>query len=837
MPTKLTAAQMALMSDLLDQALPLDLEARQRWLQALAPEFADLAPALRQALLGKTTGVVDPDPLDRLPHLSGGPATVTHALKPGERVGPYELVRELGSGGMAVVWLARRADGAFRRELALKLPMLSRLRSDLALRFVRERDILASLEHPHIARLYDAGISTDGLPYLALEYVEGRTIGQWCDEHRLGIAERLGLFLQVLDAVQYAHGRQIIHRDLKPSNILVNADGQVQLLDFGVAKLITEGEAATDPALTARFGQALTPEYASPESLSGAPAGVTSDIYALGVVLYELLTGGRPYRLGSGVSIVQLAQALVNARIEPPSKTVSEEAAQARSTSQELLAKRLRTGLDAIVLKALARDPAQRYPSAAALAVDLQGVLRGGAADATRPGRKRWPSWMAGVGVLLVVAGGLAAWRWPANLSPPAAAISQAAPQATAKPSIAVLPFDNMSQDPEQGYFADGITEDLITDLSKVTGLFVIARNSTFVYKGRARDVREIAKALGVRYVLEGSVRKSGGEVRVNTQLVDGTTGGHLWADRFDGDLKNLFGLQDTVTRQVVKALSIELTRDDSERVTRRGTENVQAYDLFLKGWERYLRQTPDDFRAAIVEFKKAAAIDPGYGRAHAALAAIYWESYTRYWSPALGIGPRNAEGLYQAQQSLDQAMRAPTPLAHQVASAMLLHAQQQQDAIVEAKLAVASDPNDAGGYVALAGALSFTGKTSEAMEAIEQAMRLNPHYPSSYIYQRGLAQFGANQLSEAAASLEKATAMNSADYWSQRLLLATYGLLGRRKDAAKLIEVMKKGDQRGWTALFDPLTISAISYWYPFSGADQTRRFAEGLRRAGVPE
>jgi tetratricopeptide (TPR) repeat protein len=340
-----------------------------------------------------------------------------------------------------------------------------------------------------------------------------------------------------------------------------------------------------------------------------------------------------------------------------------------------------------------------------------------------------------------------------------------------------------------------------------------------------------------VRYVLEGSVRKSGGEVRVNTQLVDGMTGGHLWADRFDGDLKNLFGLQDTVTRQVVKALSIELTRDDSERVARRGTENVQAYDLFLKGWERYLRQTPEDFRAAIIEFKKAAAVDPDYGRAHAALAAIYWESYTRYWSPAIGVGPRNAEGLYQAQQSLSQAMRAPTPLAHQVASAMLLHAQQQQDAIVEAKLAVASDPNDAGGYVALAGALSFVGKTSEAMEAINQAMRLNPHYPSSYLYQLGLAQFCANQLSEAAASLQQATAMNSVDYWSQRLLLATYGLLGQREDATKLLEVMKKGDQRGLNAYFDPLTISAISYWYPFSIADQARRFADGLRRARVPE
>jgi tetratricopeptide (TPR) repeat protein len=181
--------------------------------------------------------------------------------------------------------------------------------------------------------------------------------------------------------------------------------------------------------------------------------------------------------------------------------------------------------------------------------------------------------------------------------------------------------------------------------------------------------------------------------------------------------------------------------------------------------------------------------------------------------------------------------MRAPTPLAHQVASAMLLHAQQHQDAIVEAKLAVASDRNDADGYVALAAALSFTGRTGEALEAVEQAIRLNPLYPSSYLYQRGLAQFVANRLSEAAASLERATAMNHADYWSQRLLLATYGLLGRRDDAARLMEAMRRGDQRGLTSFYDPLTISAISYWYPFAGADQADRFAGALRRAGVPE
>ena len=460
----------------------------------------------------------------------------------------------------------------------------------------------------------------------------------------------------------------------------------------------------------------------------------------------------------------------------------------------------------------------------------------------TPPAAPRRPTrriaWIAIAGALLVFAITATVWLQPWGKQQIATApVGQSSPAQPGKPSIAVLPFDNMSGDAEQAYFADGITEDLITDLSKVSGLFVIARNSTFAYKGKARDVREIAKTLGVRYVLEGSVRKSGSDVRVNAQLIDAASGGHVWADRYDGDLKNIFALQDTVTRNVVKAMAVELTKDDSDRVAKRGTANVQAYDVFLKGWERYLRQTPEDFRAAIVEFKKAVDLDPNYGRAYAALAAIYWETFTRFWAEAVGLGPRNEDALYAAEQQLAKAMRAPTPLAHEVASAMLLQSQQHDDALVEAKRAIESDPNDANGYIALAGVLSFAGKPAEALEAVERAMRLNPNYPSSYMYQRGLAQFGLNRLDEAAGSLERAIKMNPDDYWSQRLLLATYGLLGRREVATKLAATMKSKDRRGQNAFRDPLTIRAITYWYPFTNSDDAKRFAEGLAKAGVPE
>ncbi len=438
-------------------------------------------------------------------------------------------------------------------------------------------------------------------------------------------------------------------------------------------------------------------------------------------------------------------------------------------------------------------------------------------------------------GTTLLVAGGTVAWLAPWRPRSETAAPAPKPLALPSRPSVAVLPFDNMGGDPEQTYFADGVTEDLITDLSKVQGLFVIARNSTFAYKGKARDVREVARALGVRYVLEGSVRRSGGEVRVNAQLVDATTGGHVWADRYDGDMKNVFALQDKVTRNVVAALAVELTKEDRERVARRGTENAQAYDAFLKGWQHYLRQTPEDFRTAIGHFKKAVELDPTYSRAYAALAATYWEVSTRYWAAALGL--RQHEPRFQAEQFLAQAMRDPTPLAHQVASAVLVHAQQHDDAIAEARRAIAGDPNDADGYVALAGALSFAGKPNEALAAVERAMRLNPHYPSQYLYQLGLARFGMKRLDEAAAALEQAIAKNPDDYWSQRLLLATYGLLGRRADASKLLDAINRAKGKGRHAAGDPMTIRASTYWYPFATRADAERFAEGLRKAGVPE
>ncbi len=266
--TRLTSAQMARMSRLLDEALPLDEAGRRRWLDALSPVDQDIALALRKALLSSGTGVEDaPATLPKLGSDENSDSAAS-GLKPGARIGRYELIKLLGAGGKAEVWLARRADGGFKREVALKLPMLTRLRKDLEQRFARERDILAGLEHPNIARLYDAGTDANGLPYLSMEYVVGQPITDCSDAHRLGIRERLQLVLQVLDGVRYAHERQVVHRDLKPSTILVTESGQARLLDFGIAKLL-QTEEADRTQHTSFYGRALTPDYASPEFLRG----------------------------------------------------------------------------------------------------------------------------------------------------------------------------------------------------------------------------------------------------------------------------------------------------------------------------------------------------------------------------------------------------------------------------------------------------------------------------------------------------------------------------------------------------------------------------------------
>ncbi len=386
----ISPADWGTLSKLLDEAFDLPPEARATWLEETARARPALAPALRQLLAAHAVDETA-DVLATLPALDASDAPPSSAgegqgdaatrdsdetLHADDRVGPYRLVRRLGAGGMADVWLAVRVDGVIAREVALKLPRITRLRRDLAARFAREREILARLEHPHIARLYDAGIADDGLPWLAMEFVAGDPIDAWCDARKLDVAGRVRLFLQVLEAVQYAHANLVVHRDLKPSNILVTGDGQVRLLDFGIAKLLADDETARETHLTQVAGRALTPDFASPEQIRGDPLTTASDTYSLGVVLYELLAGRRPYRLKIE-SVAQLELAILEAEPGRPSQQIDAAVAAARGAEARTLVHALEGDLDTIVLKALAKEPAARDATVAALAEDLQRFLDG----------------------------------------------------------------------------------------------------------------------------------------------------------------------------------------------------------------------------------------------------------------------------------------------------------------------------------------------------------------------------------------------------------------------------------------------------------------------------
>jgi serine/threonine-protein kinase len=365
---QLSPQDWATLRRLLDEALDRPDTERQAWLDSLQGERAAFAPRLRSLLAhAGDAPATAARLLETLPKVETGQFAPRPPLAeaPGDTIGPYRLIRELGSGGMASVWLAERTDMLQGRQVALKLPHGAWKRAGLAERLAREREILATLEHPNIARLYDAGVAADGQPWLALEYVDGERIDVYCKKRSLTVKQRLGLFAQVARAVAHAHAHLVVHRDLKPANILVTAAGEVKLLDFGVAKLVAEG-VVDETELTREVGRAFTPEYASPEQMLGRPLGTASDVYSLGVVLFELLADTRPYKLESASRAARAAlEAAVTEGAVPRPSTLAP--AERRAA--------IRGDLDLIVLKALRAEPARRYATVAALADDVQRHL------------------------------------------------------------------------------------------------------------------------------------------------------------------------------------------------------------------------------------------------------------------------------------------------------------------------------------------------------------------------------------------------------------------------------------------------------------------------------
>lgn len=416
----------------------------------------------------------------------------------------------------------------------------------------------------------------------------------------------------------------------------------------------------------------------------------------------------------------------------------------------------------------------------------------------------------------------------PGSAAPPALPPGRAEPLPLPdKPSIAVLPFANMSNDPEQEYFSDGITEDIITDLSKVSGLFVIARNSTFTYKGKAVNIRDVCRELGVRYALEGSVRKAGNRVRITAQLIDGSSGGHLWAERYDRELTDIFEVQDDVTQQIVAALKVTLSATEKSLIADGGTKNVEAHDLFLRGRGLVfgIKKDREMFDRSTACFRRAIELDPNYAAPYAGLGMAYLLDYQNHWSDT-------------PETSLDEAVRFvgeaiarddSDPLSHYVAAVVAMFSKDYERWAQEADRALSLNPNFALALNARGVVFIYTGEPAKAIPYIERAMRLDPAYQHQYIHFLGTAHFVAGDYEAAAALFKDRIAINPTTDLSRAFLASALGHLNRL-DESRLI----------WRELMeinpDYSPVDHVGR-LPFRDPRDAAKFTDGLAKAGLPE
>jgi TolB-like protein/Flp pilus assembly protein TadD len=398
------------------------------------------------------------------------------------------------------------------------------------------------------------------------------------------------------------------------------------------------------------------------------------------------------------------------------------------------------------------------------------------------------------------------------------------------KPSIAVLPFENMSGDPEQEYFSDGLTDELITDLSKISGLLVISRNSSFTYKGKTVKVQQVADELKVKYVLEGSIQRAGDRVRIRAQLIDGATDHHLWAESYDAVMENIFDLQDKITKKIAAVLAIKLTAIEQNRLANKETTNIEAYDAFVKGWQHLHRETPDDLVQAISLFKEAIELDPMYSRAHAALAWAYlssslhlkWREFV-YWHNQLRL---------MARKHLELAMRNPTSTAHLVASKMAMFRRRYEDSVTHAQLALAFDANDPDTNLNMAWILMAIGKPEEGLDFVNKTIQLDPHNIAAPLSAAGMAYFIIGDLQKAATMTERAINHNPTNEGHYERLSAIYALLGRNQDAQAAYDKSLKA----WNFGRFPANLTTIMSSFLVKDRRVADRYADGLVKAGWP-
>ena len=442
-------------------------------------------------------------------------------------------------------------------------------------------------------------------------------------------------------------------------------------------------------------------------------------------------------------------------------------------------------------------------------------------AKAIKPRSLRWLVTLA-AGIVLLVTIGVTGWRF--YLQPvlhERAFAEQTALPLPEKPSIAVLPFDNVSNDPEQEYFSDGITDELTTRLSQLSGLFVIARNTAFTYKGRPVNIQDVGRELGVRYVLEGSVQQAGGRARINVQLIDAATGFHLWAERFDRRLDDIFALQDDVTSNIVAALEVELSEAEERKLAQRYTSSFEAYDEFLRGWEQLFRSTVEANRRARGHFERAIQLDPKFARAYADLALTYFAGVTNVVAPDASM--ETAYDLAQTAVTLDDKL----PQVHWVLSAVYLFKGEYERSLAASNAAIALEPNFADAYGLQALTLFARGRPAEGLPLIEHAMRLNPRYPAGYLEELGKIQFALGRYDDAIATLEAARERNPNNWNARMFLAASYVHTGRVDDAEWEIDELVVGNPG--------FSLEKIRDYVPYEHPTDLERLTDALKAAGL--
>ncbi|HEY7368918.1 MAG TPA: serine/threonine-protein kinase, partial [Thermoanaerobaculia bacterium] len=511
-------------------------------------------------------------------------------LPPGTRLGPYSILAPLGAGGMGEVYRAR--DNRLSRDVAIKvLPAAYAQDPDRLRRFRQEAIAASALNHPNILTVHDVG-DVEGAPYVVSELLEGETLRERLTSGPLPSRKAVEIGIQIADGLAAAHEKGIVHRDLKPENLFLTTDERVKILDFGLAKRSRpdEGRESGSGAKTVTAGTQSgvvlgTLGYMSPEQVRGHSADHRSDIFALGATLYEMLTGRRAF---AGASPADTMSAILR---EEPALLPS--------------APDFPPALAQIVRRCLEKSPVERFQSARDLRFALQESLRGSDTEAKAPPASR-PTrgilWVALAGLLLLA-------LWLVRTFTPAPRLTEES--AVAVHSLAVLPLENLSNDPEQEYFADGMTEALLTDLARLGAVRVVSRTSIMRYKRSQRPLPEIAKELGVDAVVEGSVLHSGDRVRITAQLIHAATDRHLWAESYERDAKDILSLQREIARAVADAIRIRLSAETEARLRAPVAVNPEAHREYLQGRFHWYKRTPEGFDRAIRHFERALEIDP----------------------------------------------------------------------------------------------------------------------------------------------------------------------------------------------------------------------------------